>query len=62
MEKTLEISPTVLPTLSPYLAQDNHINTSSLVFTGRMLFLITNQQSTEGKMLRLDHGDILTKS
>jgi len=38
-------------TICTSLQTDDHTNTSSLIFTGRMLFLTPNQQcqSTEGK-------------
>jgi len=38
-------------TICTSLQTDNHTNTSSLIFKGRMLFLMPNQQhqSTEGK-------------
>jgi len=43
---------------------DNHTNTSSLNFTGRMLFLTPNQQcqSTEGKLYQTKHSNITTNS
>jgi len=40
-----------MQTICTLLETDNHINTSLLIFTGRMLFLTPNQQSqsTKGK-------------
>jgi len=42
-----------MQTICTSLWTDNHTNTSSLNFTGQMLFLMTNQQcqSTKGNVL-----------
>jgi len=43
---------TIMQTIRTSLQTDNHTNTSSLIFSGRMLFLTPNQrcQSTEGPL------------